>query len=268
MKSTKNGAAVEISEAQFAERERRYRRLSALRCQNVDDIRNFVNDVGICMLFPVQGIEMPNVYHAVAGYDKAMTAKHDDPTISLTWNTKDQSLDKRWWFYAKYIRGKATLISLDLLPCFYALSENLGDDDDYLQEYRDGKLSTDAKTIYETLLKGGAAHAIQLKRASGFYGDEKKSRFDRALNELQCGLKVLPVGIAEAGAWRYAFVYEVLQRWLPAVPQQAQQLSRSQARQIITQRYLQNAIVTTPTSLAKLFGWTLREAQETLHHLA
>lgn len=155
--------------------------------------------------------------------------------------------------------------STALFLCFV---RKLGDDDDYLQEYRDGKLSTDAKTIYEALLKDGAAHAIQLKRVSGFYGDEKKSRFDRALNELQCGLKVLPVGVAEAGAWRYAFIYEVLQRWLPDVPQQAQQLSRSQARQIITQRYLQNAIVTTPTSLAKLFGWTLREAQETLHHLS
>lgn len=258
---------IALTEAQLAQRQRRYRRLPALRCQNADDIRNFVNEVGFCMLFPVQGVELPNVYHAVAGFEKEMTAKHDDPSISLTWGTKDQSLNKRWWFYAKYIRGKATLIALDLLPYFYALSENLGDEDDYLQEYQDGKLSTDAKNIYKALLKGGAAHAIQLKRASGFYGDEKKSRFDRALTELQCGLKVLPVGVAEAGAWRYAFVYEALHRWLPDVPLQARQISRSQARRVIAQRYLQNVIVSNPPTLAKLFGWTVREAEETLHHL-
>jgi hypothetical protein len=36
--------------------------------------------------------------------------------------------------------------------------------------------------------------------------DSAKSRFDRALVELQVGLKVIPIGVAQAGAWNYAFV--------------------------------------------------------------
>jgi hypothetical protein len=242
-------------------RERRYRRTPALQCRNADDIRDFVNDVGICLLFPIQKIEMPNIYHAVAGYAKEMTAQHNDPSISLTWNTKDQSLDKRWWYYGKFIRNKATLISLELLPHFYALSENYGGDEDYLQEYKEGKLSTDARAIYESLLRGGAMHAVQLKRASGFYGEEKKGRFDRALTELQVGLKVLPVGIADAGAWHYAFVYELVHRWFNNIPAKAQQISRSTAMRTIIERHLNNVIECTPQEISRLFGWRMNEVE-------
>jgi hypothetical protein len=69
---------------------------------------------------------------------------------------------------------------------------------------------------------------------------ENKSRFDKALADLQAGLKVLPVGVAEAGAWRYAFIYEILPRWLPDVPAKAGNITRSQARQAILDQYLRN----------------------------
>ncbi len=251
-----------LSAAQLKKRERRMHRVPALRCKTDEDIRAFVDEVGIALLFPVQGIELPNVYQAVAGFEKPVTIKHDDPTISLTWNTKDRALDKRWWYYGKLLRGKATLVSLDLLPSFYALSENYGELDDYKQLYAEGKLGSDARAIYEALHNEGALHAIALKRASGFYGEEKKARFDRALNELQKNLMVVPVGVAEAGAWRYAFIYELLPRWLPDVPTQARAVSRAAARKTIAQRHLANMIVCPPKQLARLFGWTLAEATQ------
>lgn len=105
-----------------AMRNERYHRRRDLRLTREEDIRHFVNDAGVCLLFPAQGIEMPNVYQAVAGYAKSMTAKHDDVAISLTWGTKDRSLNQRWWYYGKLLKGKATLVSIDLLPSFYALA--------------------------------------------------------------------------------------------------------------------------------------------------
>lgn len=238
----------------LAARNRRYRRMQTLRCKNANDIRAFVDDMGVCLLFPVQGVEMPNVYQAVAGFDKETTPKHDDPTISLTWGTKDESLGKRWWYYGKLLRGKATLVSLALFPAFYALSENFGSEDDYLLEYEAGTLSNDAKRIYEALLKEGKLHAIQLKRASGMYGDENKTRFDRALTELQTGLKVMPVGVAQAGAWHYAFIYEIVSRHLPEQCAAAQALTRPQARELILARHMKNVIQATPQELKKVFG--------------
>ncbi len=198
--------------------------------KRADDIRAFVGETGVCLLFPVRGIEMPNVYQAVAGFAKPMTTKHDDPHIALTWSTKDEALEKRWWYYGKLVRGKATLVSLDLLPHFYALSENFGDERDYLHEYEAGTLSAEARNIYEALLRHGPLHAIEIKRKANLYGDALKARFDKALTELQMGLKVLPVGVAKAGAWRYAFVYEIVSRWFPDLPARAREVTRAAKR--------------------------------------
>ena len=248
-------------------RNERYHRRRDKRLRHADDIRRFVDDVGVCLLFPVQGVEMPNVYQAVAGYAKAITSKHDDPHISLTWSTKDRALDKRWWYYGKLIKGKATLVSLDLLPHFYALSENFGADDDYLHEYEAGALSADAKIIYEALLRHGPLHAVELKRKANLYGDALKGKFDKALTELQVGLKVLPVGVAEAGAWRYAFVYDIVSRWFPRVPEQAREITRGEARATILARHLRNVVYATPREIARIFGWSAHDTATTIQRL-
>ncbi len=247
-----------------ARRDRRYCRRPNLRLRNVEDIRRFVADVGLCLLFPVQTIEIPNIYQAVCGRASDTDTSLRDANISLTWNTKDHALDKRWWYYGKLVKGKATLVSLELFSSFYALSENYGGLDDYLIEYEAGTLSADAKNIYEALLNEGRLHAIDLKRKVGLYGDERKGKFDKAINELQSGLKILPVGVAEAGAWRYAFIYDLLPRWLPDVPTQARAISRSQARLNILSRHLHNVVYATPRELSRIFGWKSAETQATI----
>ena len=164
---------------------------------------------------------------------------------------------KKWWYYGKLIRDKATLVSLDFLPNFYALSENFGDyEHDYLEEYKTGQLTSEAKQVYEALLKNGALDAVRLRREAHMSTEANKGRFDKALTDLQTGLKVLPVGIAPAGAWRYAFIYEVLPRWFPQIPVRAQQIGRVEARRRILDRYLCNVIFSTVPIAAALFRWS------------
>jgi len=250
-----------------AQRNRRYHRQPNLRLRNADDIYQFVDDAGLCLLFPVQGIQLPNVYQAVAGFEKDMTPKHDDPSLSLTWGTKDRSLDQRRWYYGKLIKGKATLVSLKLLPSVYALSQNFGDPDDYLSEYEAGTLTAEAKAIYEALLHHGRMHTIDLKRKANLYGDSQKAKFDKALTELQMGLKVLPIGVAEAGAWRYAFIFDILSRWFPDQTAQARDLSRAQARVNILRAHLRNAIYITQKDASRLFRWTAKETAVAVEQL-
>ncbi len=247
------------------QRAKNYYQVEKRRLKDAKAIRAFVDDVGIAGLFPVQGMQLPNVYTAVAGYDKPMTNKHDDYAAALAWNTKDSALDKRWWFYAKLLRGKATFLSHDMLPHFYALSENFGDDEqDYLNEYEAGTLTADAKNIYEALLKHGAMHAIEIKRKAGLYGDELKARFDKALTELQTGLKVMPVGVAEAGAWRYVYIYQIVSRWYPDAPKAAEKITRTEARLAILARYLRCAAYSSAREIARTFGWKASEIDKCL----
>ena len=112
-------------------------------------------------------------------------------------------------------------------------SENYGDLHDYLQEYEDGLMTAEAKAIYEAILENGPLDTVRLRREARMSAESAKSRFDRALVELQVGLKVLPVGVAQAGAWNYAFVYEILQRHFPDLPEQAREIDRGEARRVL-----------------------------------
>jgi len=88
--------------------------------------------------------------------------------------------------------------------------------------------------------------------------------------ELQVGLKVVPVGVSQAGAWNYAFVYELFQRWFPEVPQRARPIKRSEARRVLVGRYLDTVVVADRKMVAKAFHvlkWTKRELERTIEAL-
>jgi hypothetical protein len=248
-------------------REYNYHRTPERRLHTVEDARSFVEEVGFCHFWPIKGIETPNLFHAIAGRVRPVPMEHGDPDISKCWGWKDQALDKRWWYYGKLLRRRATLVSLDLLPAFYACSENFGSLDDYLAEYKDGLMTAEAKAIYEALLEHGPLDTIRLRREARMSAKGAKSRFGRALVELQVGLKVLPIGVAEAGAWNYAFIYELLQRHFPELLEQARPIGRREARQVLVQRYLDNVVAADRKMIAKVFHvakWTPKDLEQTI----
>jgi hypothetical protein len=248
-------------------REHNYRRTPERRLHTVEEARAFIEEVGFCHFWPIQGAELPNLFHAIAGRVRPVPHEHDDPDIGKCWGWKDDSLDKKWWYYGKFLRRRATLVSLEVLPCFYALSENYGALDDYLQEYEEGRLTAEAKAVYEALLEQGPLDTVRLRRKSRMSAQSAKSRFDRALVELQVGLKVLPVGVAEAGAWDYAFVYELLPRWLPEIPEQARVVGRGEARRRLVERYLDNVVAAERKMIAQTFHvlrWTPGELERAI----
>jgi hypothetical protein len=248
-------------------REHNYRRTLERRVQTTDQARAFVEEMGFCHFWPIKDIEMPNLFHAIAGRVREVPNEHADPDISKCWGWKDHSLDKKWWYYGKLLRRRATLISLDMLPYFYALSENFGDLCDFIQEYEDGKMTAEARAIYEAILENGPRDTVRLRREARMSAESAKSRFDRALVELQVGLKVLPIGVAQAGAWNYAFVYEILQRHFPDLPEQARPIGRGEARRVLVQRYIDNVAAADRKMVAKVFHvlkWTPQELERTI----
>jgi hypothetical protein len=248
-------------------REHNYRRTAERRLHTVEDAQAFVDEVGFCHFWPIKGVETPNLFHAIAGRVRPVPMEHGDPDIGKCWGWKDQSLDKKWWYYGKLLRRRATLVSLEMLPYFYALSENYGSLDDYLQEYEDGRMTAEAKAVYEAILENGPLDTVRLRREARMSAKSAKSRFDRALVELQVGLKVLPIGVAEAGAWRYAFVYEIVQRHFPDLPAQARPIGRGEARRVLVLRYLDNVVAADRKMVAKVFHvlrWTPTELNRTI----
>lgn len=232
------------------------------RVSSLEQAMDFVERRGLIFFWPVKNVDLPDLWTAVAGR-RPVASAHDDPG-HVTWRWKDAMLDQRRWYYGKLLRGKATLVSLDLLPNFYALSERVADLDDFRLAYEAGHLSHEARLIAESLLTDGAQNSVELRRRTQLSGKSSKYPFQRGLAELQRGLWTLPVGVAEAGAWRYAFVYELFDRWLPRVVEQARPILRDSARLELARRYLLAVGAADAQAVARLFRWKKALARQTL----
>lgn len=243
-----------------------FRLRSDLRLRSKEDGLAFVNQRGFVYFWPIKGILLPNLWMAVAG-NRPVADAHDDPG-HITWGWKDEMLDKRQWYYGKILRGKATMIALEMVPYYYALSENYGDPEkDYLQLYDDGLLSREAKMIYEILLKEGPLDTVNMRQLVHMTGKASNSPFERALVALQRDFKILPVGIAQAGAWRYSFIYDLVHRYYPELPEQARPIRRSEARRILVERYLTSVGAATLGDTWKLFQWPREDLNRTVAQL-
>src|SRR5512144_2053676 len=213
----------------------------------------YVDERGFIYFWPVKGIDLPSLWTAVAG-DRPVADGHNDPG-HVTWGWKDNALPKRIWYYAKVLRRRATIISLELAPYFYALTDNYGSpEEDHLIAYQEGRLTLAAKNIYEALLSQGRLDSISLRKAARMTS-AKESEWNRALEDLQMDFKILPVGVAEAGAWKYAFIYAVTARHYPDLPEQARHISESEARANLLELYFGSVGISNQHEVTKLFGW-------------
>jgi hypothetical protein len=234
-------------------RARSFHLLAGNRVSNPSAALDFVNERGFTFFWPVKGVDLPSLWAAVAG-DRPVPDEHDDPG-HVTWRWKDDSLDKRHWYYGKILRRKATFISLEIAPFFYALSENFGaPEEDYLVAYEDGRLTQAAKQVYEALLDKGVLDTISLRKEARLL-NAKESAFNRALEDLQKDFKILPVGIAEAGAWKYAYRYDLTSRHFPDLPEQARTIGEAEAREKLSELFLRSVGAAQTRDLVKLFGW-------------
>lgn len=224
--------------------------------------RDFINARGFVYFWPIKGIDFPSLWTAVAG-NRVVADKHDDPG-HITWGWKDNALGKKVWYYAKVLRKKATMISLDIAPYFYALSENYGSpEEDYLLAYEAGRLTQAAKQVYEALLNEGPLHTIDLRSAAKLT-NARESEFNKALEVLQADFKILPVGVAKAGAWKYAFIYEIVSRHYPELPEKARFISEAEARRKLLELYFESVGAAQERDVNKLFGWQKELTARTL----
>jgi hypothetical protein len=250
--------------AQF--RARTYRLLPGQRLSTPEDAVNFVNERGFIYFWPITGINLPSLWTAVAG-DRPVADEHDDPG-HVTWGWKDSLLGQRSWYYAKILRKKATMIAMDIVPNFYALSENFGAyDEDYLTQYEQGRLTQEAKTIYEIILDHGPQDTVALRRGAHMTSQASDSRFNRAMADLQADFKIVPVGVTQSGAWHYAFAYDITARQYPEIPEQARLISERNARCILVELYLRSVGAAQISDITKLFGWKPVEIQRTVEQL-
>ncbi len=248
-------------------RARTHRTLPGTRLKTREEAIAYVNERGFVYFWPIQEVVLPSLWVAVAG-DRPVADAHDDPG-HVTWGWKDSLLGEKVWYYAKVLRKKSTMIALDVVPYFYALSENYGSpEEDYLTLYEQGRLTQEAKAIYEALLREGRLDTISLRKATHLTSKDSDARFNKAITDLQADFKILPVGVAPVGRWKYAFYYDIVTRQYPELPDQTRFIGERQARRKLAEIYLDAVGAAQVRDLTRLFGWSLEEAGRALDELA
>ena len=236
-----------------------FRIASKKRIQTIEDAISFVNERGYVFFWPCAGSLFPSLWTAVAG-DRPVADAHDDPG-HITWGWKDEALGRKYWYYARLLRRRNTMVSLEFAPYFYALSPNYGDpQEDYLEQYRKGALTAEAKIIYETLLNFGPMDTLELRRKARISSQGSHARFSKALDDLMGEMKVLPIGVSQSGGWRYAFIYDLVTRQYPDLADTARDITENQARERLLMQYFLNMGGADLVEACRLFRWQPAEA--------
>lgn len=251
------------------ERAIRYRQRPHLRVRDENQALEFLNDVGISLLFGNKDMELPTLWGAICGDDRPLPGTNRDRNLNLAWTWKDRLPIAGKVLYGKFLRKKPVFISLDLAPSFYALSPNYGNlAEDYLQDYEDGRLSVEARQVFEVLLDQGALPTSRLRREAGLGGKANAGRFDRALAELQMDFRISKVSISDANRWGYCYVYDLLPRHFAQVVEASRHIGGNEAREAILVRYLRSVVAATPQQVARLFDWQPGDVERLVARLA
>src|SRR5438105_10708455 len=87
-----------------------YRQRSNLKVKSRREAVQFVNDVGIALLFPGDYVPMPDLWSAINGYERELPKHHHDWALSKTWQWKDDIPSHKEAWYGKFVRGKPAFI--------------------------------------------------------------------------------------------------------------------------------------------------------------
>jgi hypothetical protein len=255
-------STIDIEALQKYQR-RTFRTEPGSRIHSKEEAIQYANERGFIFFWPIKDIRLPSLWSAVAG-DRPVADAHDDPG-HVTWGWKDELLGSTAWYYAKVLRKRATIISWEAAPYFYALTENYGSpEEDYLTLYEQGRLTLEAKSVYEALLDKGPLDTLALRKAAHLTSEESEARFNKAISDLQSDFKIVPVGVAQVGAWNYAFKYEIVARHYPQLPDLAHEITERQARLKLVELYFRSVGAASKNDVAKLFGWFPTSIEHTM----
>ena len=126
----------------------------------------------------------PSLYIAVCGRRDAVMPRNvqTDEEASQTWRLKDELVQRGKVYYAKLARGKATFVAPRMLPFFNAVWGLKRADEPR-------KLSRSAVAILRVLRREWEMGTADLRDDSGV---KDRTRFTRAMDELQAAMLVVP----------------------------------------------------------------------------
>ncbi len=218
------------------------------RIETAYDAERFIERVGFASCMTDVRRPGPSLYVAVCGRRDAVMPRNvqKDPESSLTWTLKDEILARGNVYYAKLARGKATFIAPRLIPYFQALFG-------VRRAEEPRQLSKTARTVLRALRKEWEMATADLRVDAGV---NDRARFNRALDELQAAMLVVPGAVFYQPKFTYTWTLAV-GRFPDAV---RHRIKREVALREIARSFLSGAGMTVPGELARVTGLSRRDA--------
>jgi len=210
----------------------------------------FVNECGFCTWGPVPRLSFPNLAEAMGETATSV--------LDRTWSWKDDLHFAQQLYYGKIIAGQPSFLAPDYLPDFIAAlaGRGLEHERDVTRLYFDGRLSGEAKTIYDWLLDHPAQPTRELRRGTKLGDPSKKLATERALVELQRRLLVCKVDLTGRTRGTYSYVWDLSERFWPHAFVDARHTSPTAARSKIRGQLHEFGLAPGPQLEQHLFLWT------------
>src|SRR5512140_2813175 len=227
-------SAPQIPPEMEEHRDARWRREATRQIETAFDAERFIEQVGFAACMTDSRRPGPSLYVAICGRRDAVMPRNvqKDPESSLTWTLKDEILTRGRVYYGKLARGKSTFIAPRMIPSFHAVWGVRRS-----EEAR--RLSRTARSILHVLRREWEMSTADLRDESGV---KDRAKFNRALDELQAAMLVLPSAVFYQPKFTYV--------WTLAVARFPDSLRRRVARQTavreIARCFLSGAAMTIP----------------------
>jgi len=247
-------------------RRRSYRWQETSRLRNIRDALNFVSEQDFAFFWPVSSVHLPNLWEAAAGH-RPVPNNHDDPG-HITWRWKDELIGQRKWYYAKILRRKSTIISLNMVPNFLAITPTaFYGPEDLVYLLRQGRISREEYEIHAVLTEEGTLDTISLWTMVHSRIACSRARFNRALTLLQKQLLIIADGIAQAGRWRYAYEYRLVQDVYPDLIQKGCDIPATNARGTIILSIIHSNGMDYLSNIHKVLQWEKQDVESAISNL-
>jgi len=244
-----------MPEAVEAHRDIAWRRLPELAVDTIEEAERFVTSVGIAWTLTDARTAGPSLYIAVCGRRDAHMPPNvqKDPEASAAWVLKDDLARRGRVFYGKVLRKRSTLLARELITPAHAL---LG----IPRREERAQLSPAALAILAVLRKEWEMASSDLRKDSGVVD---RSQFNKAMDELQSCMKVIPAEVLYVP--KFTYIWALAEGRF--VDELRGRMKRTDAILRLARAYLGAAGQTARGELASVLGIGRAEAGEANHRL-
>jgi DNA-binding transcriptional ArsR family regulator len=185
-----------------------------MRVRTVEQAAEWIDSVGLALLFPNGDYVLPSLWQAVAGPVPLEWAVRDEegsfvsftPEMEVVWRWKDEIPARKLACVGLHVARTSSLVAPGLVGAVYALNGRSGAPEDFREAGLEG---LELEAAEAALALGRPTTRRELRLLTG----AEKRHVDRAVNALQRKLVLTNAGLADEPGWASTLHDVFARRW-------------------------------------------------------